>query len=84
MRGPIMVAKADYDAVAAALTKINSDYGELLYTSTKTQAERIAALEGALRKIAGTRETGLAGDEAWEYVKIARAALATDDGGVKS
>lgn len=52
------------------------DAGEMVHASDYDR------IEAALRKIAGTRETGLSGDEAWEYVKIARAALAVTDGEV--
>ena len=54
------------------------DAGEMVHASDYDR------LEVALRKIAGTRETGLSGDEAWEYVKIAREALGlTNDGGTE-
>lgn len=54
------------------------DAGEMVHASDYDR------LEAALRKIAGVQDTGLSGDQAWEYVKIARAALAVVDGeGVK-
>jgi hypothetical protein len=41
-------ALARIDTIEFELKKINGDYGELLYTSTKTQADRIAQLEAEL------------------------------------
>jgi hypothetical protein len=75
-------------ALEAELDKINGDYGELLYKSTKVQAARIRELEAALRKIASCDCTAMCHLPQVTYVGetprpmcvicIARSALETD------